>query len=1156
MDHLLDEGFAGGLVGATLRATVLLFVAWVAAWGLRRSSAAVRHRVWSLALLGLIVLPAAMRIGPAWRVPILPGAPPSAEPAPSIAPSAMPATASPPVAAIEVPRVVSVAHAPRPPLVAEVPGIVASRRTSRIAPGPVLVPRAPAAVASPWSTSDVVTAAWAAGFVASLLPTLAGVVVGEVCRRRARAINGDRWAALLDTVRETYAIRRRVELRSGGDSPIPVTWGVVRPVVLIPEESEDWPESTRRLVLMHELAHVGRLDVMWLMLGRLAAALFWFHPLAWHALRRLRDECERACDDCVVAAGEQPTVYARQLLDLARSLRMPRFAVAVPMARTNLLEGRMMAMFDTHRSHAPLGRRSGRLLVALAALAILVIAAIRPGPAAARAEALPSPTAPEGPGRIAGVAVRDSDKTPVAGAEVVLLPPPPKGQDAYYGKLPLRKVVADAKGAFAFEGLAPGKYRVWANSGALTSRLKQLNRGGADILVPENGDGPKPVELRLVAAPTITARIQDKATGKPIPGATVQTGWSDFPDDFKADARGVALVRPLTTERYLLEAWADGHAKMSRWVNLESGEDAEEAFALEPGGDLKGLVSDPDGKPLAGVGLGFRLKGVGAQHDYVETDATGRYRIAHLPRGATLTVSGSRRDYSSKDVDIMLSQASGRLDLTLEPMPDGGSIVGIVRDHRGAPIAGAELVNQGRSTAQNRETKTGADGRFRLDNLFEGSTGKEVLVRAKGQAPKRVKVEPGPRDQPAEVTIDLEAGHTIKGRVVDEKGKPIAGVMVDFAHGRNAFSDGGRMDTDAQGRFAFDSLPEDSPFGFSKDGFSAIQDRRLELDGDEEVVVEMTSAGVILGRAVDAKTGKPIKNFVVQITFSPKRQPGDPSGGLASDLVSPGQSFQSAEGLFKLNNLIVDMPLQVTVSAEGYEKQVADLVRAAHPADAQDEELRLEPIDPATLQVIRGRMVDSEGKAIAGAQLRLIVAGPRDPGPRHGFPFNWTMITTGQIAQQGRVRRFLATTTDAKGQFLFERVPRGLEIELVWWGKGVAAGRADHLEALEREDDELLEVITQAPARVVGAIDRKLHPEAGRIRVANELGAIDYDDLELKPGQVDYEFGDLRPGTYLVSLESTYERVPGSNGGLTSRTLASDKVTIEPGETARVDFKK
>jgi hypothetical protein len=521
-----------------------------------------------------------------------------------------------------------------------------------------------------------------------------------------------------------------------------------------------------------------------------------------------------------------------------------------------------------------------------------------------------------------------------------------------------------------------------------------------------------------------------------------------------------------------------------------------------------------------------------------------------------LTVSGSKDDYSTKDLDFLLSEAAGKLDITLEPMPDGGSIVGIVRDDKARPVAGAELVNQGRSTSQNRETKTGADGRFRLDNLFDGSTGKEVLVRARGQAPRRVRVETGPRDDPAEVIIDLDAGHRIKGRVVEDKGRPIAGVTVDFADGRNAFSDGGRMDTDAEGRFAFDSLPPNSPFGFTKEGFSDIQGRSLELDGDGEVVVEMTPAGVILGRAVDAVTGKPIGKFVVRITFSPERQPGDPSAGLSSDLVNPGQSFQSAEGLFKLKDLVVDMPLQVTVLAEGYEKHAVNRVVVARPTDAAVEEMRLEPTDPATLRAIRGRMVDPTGRPIAGAQIRLIVAGARNPGPRHAYPFNWTMITSGQLAQDARVRRFLEATSDAEGRFLFERVPDGQEIELAWWGKGVAPGRADHLELVERKEDQPLEVLTEAPARVVGAIDRKLHPEAGRVRVSAEDAAIDYADLEVKPGRADYEFTDLAPGTYIVTLSTAYERVPGTSGGLTSRPLASAKVTIEAGGAARVDFKE
>src|SRR5436309_1059429 len=66
-------------------------------------------------------------------------------------------------------------------------------------------------------------------------------------------------------------------------------------------------------------------------------------------------------------------------------------------------------------------------------------------------------------GNVAGRVVRDG--AGVGGAEVVLLLPPPKGQDYYIGKLPLRRVKSGQNGRFAFDGLGPGRYRVWANLG-------------------------------------------------------------------------------------------------------------------------------------------------------------------------------------------------------------------------------------------------------------------------------------------------------------------------------------------------------------------------------------------------------------------------------------------------------------------------------------------------------------------------------------------------------------------------------------------------------------------------------------------------------------------------------------------------------------------
>ena len=115
---------------------------------------------------------------------------------------------------------------------------------------------------------------------------------------------------------------------------IPMTWGVLRPVVLLPEQAQQWPEPARRLVLLHELAHIKRWDVGFQLIGRLATAVYWFHPLAWYALHRLRAECECACDDYVVHLGARRTDYAQQLVELARSLRAASLTAAVPLTRT------------------------------------------------------------------------------------------------------------------------------------------------------------------------------------------------------------------------------------------------------------------------------------------------------------------------------------------------------------------------------------------------------------------------------------------------------------------------------------------------------------------------------------------------------------------------------------------------------------------------------------------------------------------------------------------------------------------------------------------------------------------------------------------------------------------------------------------------------
>jgi TonB family protein len=121
------------------------------------------------------------------------------------------------------------------------------------------------------------------------------------------------------------------------------------------------------------LAHIRRYDLVAQALGQAACCLYWFHPLAWTAARRLRQERERACDDAVLAAGVPPHEYASDLVDLARGLaaRQRAWANAPTMAEARDLESRVRALFDHSRNRRPLGKKTA-WAIELTMLAVLL----------------------------------------------------------------------------------------------------------------------------------------------------------------------------------------------------------------------------------------------------------------------------------------------------------------------------------------------------------------------------------------------------------------------------------------------------------------------------------------------------------------------------------------------------------------------------------------------------------------------------------------------------------------------------------------------------------------------------------------------------------------------------------------------------------------
>jgi beta-lactamase regulating signal transducer with metallopeptidase domain len=371
VDALLLE-----LLSFTLRATVLLAGAWLATKLLHRASAATRHLIWTAAIAGVLALPVLSAFGPVWKVPVL-----------SIA-AKIEAPVQPPVTAA--------------PAAARAPS-VATATTEPAVPFPTAVPSSERAVRSAWtqrvvdelSPRVVVAFAWVLLAVLMLSRLAIANLRVSSWQRSSRPVEDGRWLTLVHRLTRAYGIERPVMLLENGETDVPVTWGIVYPVILLPAAADEWDEEQRVAVLTHELAHVKRFDALSQQLAQLALALLWFHPLVWMAVRRMRLEREHACDDFVLNAGARASRYADDLLAFARRLTRPTVpaAAALAMARRSELEGRLLAILDPAQKRTAV-RRARVGLLALGVLLLAVpLAAFRPAARVTMAQApIQSPT--------------------------------------------------------------------------------------------------------------------------------------------------------------------------------------------------------------------------------------------------------------------------------------------------------------------------------------------------------------------------------------------------------------------------------------------------------------------------------------------------------------------------------------------------------------------------------------------------------------------------------------------------------------------------------------------------------------------------------------------------------------------------------------------
>ena len=414
---------------------------------------------------------------------------------------------------------------------------------------------------------------------------------------------------------------------------------------------------------------------------------------------------------------------------------------------------------------------------------------------------------------------------------------------------------------------------------------------------------------------------------------------------------------------------------------------------------IGGTVRNETGQPLAAVRVHLEFEtsvpgknGGPPKTAFVErdlhTDAVGHWRFSSI----LLTGAGSptvRLERANFGADEDASPISGTLadQTAVFVLSRGIRLSGTVVDQNGEPIADAKV-----STAEDRHVvndpgktlSADAEGHFAFPPLAAGTI--TLTTTAKGHAPDLRQIAVAEGMSP--VRIVLSPGKTIRGRVVDESGKPVAEATVEASEWRRMRSLPWIGRTDSDGRFIMHDAPEDAvEFNVFKEGYQSVFDAALTA-GEAESTLTMPAEPMAWGTVTDADTGKPIPHFEVigGYTFRTGYPP----------LYEFGNAKEFSDGNFNFpvsgSNGIADYFLRV--EADGYAPAITPLFLAS-----SSFKLALH-----RSQDLHGRVVGPDGSPVAAAQVVLALPGVA------------VQVDNNRVRRENTAR---IATTDSRGEFDF-----------------------------------------------------------------------------------------------------------------------------------------
>ena len=306
------------------------------------------------------------------------------------------------------------------------------------------------------------------------------------------------------------------DVRLADDGPL--AFGVLRPLILLPHEADNWPLPRLVAVLAHERAHLSRRDSLTQMLAQIVCAFYWPNLLLWLAARSLRQEAEIAADNAVLASGIRPSDYAVELLQLAaQNLRLPAPAMAAPS-----LEARVKSVLSPEPSRSGARAMDAFKIIWLGSAAAVALAFARP--AVAQVESAPLPPIPPAP---------QAAPAPAAAAAAEAPPAPPAKPARHRHRVIVRDPVTVTEHGDAI---------VTENGGALTAGgLTAQDKARIDQAMGQVRDTMAGIR------PQIDRALQQARAER----AAAQSVQQAMPQVHAAIAQALAQIRPVIHQAFV-----------------------------------------------------------------------------------------------------------------------------------------------------------------------------------------------------------------------------------------------------------------------------------------------------------------------------------------------------------------------------------------------------------------------------------------------------------------------------------------------------------------------------------------------------------------------------------------------------------------------------